>query len=316
MSEGGYSRLECILALVLRPFEAVVQNLVPREAYILNHWVELFLVATVFTLLIIVFMKYFGFLSRLRTINRRMLANAYEVLLFRRHPWTVILAELKLIWENMKLLAFLTPTLLFSGALFVLMSQNLLQRYTYIPAKVGEHIVIRAELPNNTSDEVSEYKFAGQGDMLEITAQVVSKAARTVWAGLRSSRPGLFHLRREDGSETGVVLNVGILDRPSLARQRVSGMDVEIGYPRRKWWAMKHGWIIWFSIVCLGVSLPLARLLKFQRTSRTGLETCESVFNEAVPDHPRTKTSQRGAHVERCQMAGQCPKSAVTERSS
>ena len=69
---------------------------------------------------LIMIIKYTGFRKHLTSSRRAMVAAAYEILLYRRRPFVVISAELRLIWHNLRFLLFLLPSLLVAGAFFAM----------------------------------------------------------------------------------------------------------------------------------------------------------------------------------------------------
>lgn len=229
--------------------------------YLFNPWIEMVLVAAVFMLLLLVFTKYAGFCSRLGNARREMLAAAYEILLYRRRPRTVLIGELKLICANLKFLAWLTPSLVFAGVLFAGMYNTLSNRYGYAPAAIGKDIVVKTKHASGEKQELSSCRIDKNKNDLAISARVTVPSVGATWTRVAPLRAGLLalDLGRENAT---AALNVESSHLPAMPRQYDNGLEIWIGYPRRKWWGSAHGWLVYFLVASTAVAVPLARRLK------------------------------------------------------
>jgi hypothetical protein len=59
-----------------------------------------------------------------------------------------------------------------------------------------------------------------------------------------------------------VFLNVAMPKAPAMARQSIEGGEVEIAYPRRRFLGTQHGWLVYFSGVCVLSSMVIGRWMR------------------------------------------------------
>ena len=229
--------------------------------YVGNVYIELILVACLFTLVQLVLIRHVGFPNRLRNVRRSMVAAAYGMLLYRRRPKAIVVGELRLVWNSLKFLVFLLPSLALGGLLFAGLWHTLSGRYGHGPLRIGEEAVVRAEGLSDSARELSDCDVVANGQDLEVTARVRAPAVRTVWTRVRPRRAGLFQVEMGQSGAEPFVLNVAMWESPVAPRQTVDGVAVSISYPTRRWWGSSHGWLVCFLVVCLVAAWPLGRLL-------------------------------------------------------
>jgi hypothetical protein len=230
------------------------------ERYLLCPAVELALIATLFMVAVLVFMRHFGLCGMLREARRQMLADVYQLLLYRRCLRLLVRSELRLAWGNIRYLVLLGPTLLFGGVLFGAMYNAMADRYGCMPLRVGQDVVIRSRCLSGTASDLAQADVHADERLLPITAQVHSQAAGTVWTRLRCMRAGVWPVALGPDGGHWASVNVQVFDRPPRPWQYVGDVEVHIAYPRAKWWGMAHGWLIYFLLICLVVARPVLLL--------------------------------------------------------
>ena len=236
----------------------------PPTGYFLGRWGELAVAGGVFAVVLLLLVRCFGLGPRLQRLRKAMVASAYEVLLYRRHPRQVLRAEGRLIWTNLKAFVVLAPIVLCGGILFAFMAGTLANRYQCAPGTVGEDIVIHSRLEKGDAVKANEDIICEPEDGLALTASVRNRATRRAWIRLRASRPGTFTLAGVAGTFGGPVLNIGRPEFPAQPRQRTSGVSYHIGYPPRKWPGGPKGWMLCFFGMSLVLAWPLARVLRIR----------------------------------------------------
>lgn len=235
------------------------------EWYVGNRYFELGVIASVFTLVQLALIRYLGAHKRMRQARKDLAVAAYSMLLYWRQPRAIISSELRLLWANLRLLVLLAPPLVIGGVIFAGMWDTLSDRYGRGPAEVGTDIVMHVR-PLSDSERLPEKgEIAAGAPGIGVTACVRVPEAGAVWARLSPGKEGVFHLSIVSGSPRRVLLNVACADAPVLPRQRVGGYEVGIGYPKRAWWGMARGWLVYFALVCLAAAAPLSRLLNRRR---------------------------------------------------
>jgi len=230
--------------------------------YVGNRTIELAVVACVFTLVQLVLIKHVGFQGRLRSIRRSMVASAYGMLLYWRRPRAIVVGELRLVGNSLTFLVFLLPSLVVGGLLFAGMWNTLSERYDRGPLEVGEEAVVRTSVSSDSERALTDCDTSGDARDLEITARVRAPAVRTVWTRVKPKRAGLLRLDVGQDRPVRCLLNVATWEAPVAPRRTTGGVEVNIGYPRRRWWGLRHGWLITFLVACVGAAWPLGRLLK------------------------------------------------------
>jgi hypothetical protein len=208
------------------------------------------------------FLKLTGLGRRLGRVRRRMLAAAYEVLLYRHRPRAVIAAEGRLLASTAKYLLWLAPSLALGGAGFAAMYQTCSDRYGRGPARVGEPLVVRSRPADGSRRDLAECRLFSDDADLPLTAAAQVASLRTVWARFTPKRPGIFALRTGPGSAGRVLVNVESPKAPALRWQYVDGLEVHVQYPLRKWWGLDRGWMVFFLVACAVAAVPLGRWLR------------------------------------------------------
>ncbi len=240
----------------MQPIDRLITRALP-QVYLANRWVELAFAAAFFTLLILLFIKLTRLLPRVRSARQQMIAAAYEIYLYRNRPRMVLRAQWRCIWNNLKLLLYLSPALVFGGVLFALFYGVLSDRYGYGPAGVGANVVIRARAVGEVPDAPLLVEPAS--DNVLLTGHVHVASIATTWSRLRASSAGIHPLRV--GGHEALRLNVATPGRPAIPRQFARRIDLHVDYPIRKWWGLETGWMLYFLVICLIASIPLGRRL-------------------------------------------------------
>ncbi|MCY2951096.1 MAG: hypothetical protein NTU53_03855 [Planctomycetota bacterium] len=221
------------------------------DRYLLSATIELALIAILFTLILFLFMRYFGLCSLLRQTRRQMLAQVYQLLVYRRCLRLLIRSELNLILANLKYLLILIPTLLFGSLLFAAIYNALLDRYGRAPLPINQDFVIRTRPSTITSTD---------GRNLLISARVRSASTNTVWTRLRAPTPGVFPLQLGPDRLHLASINIQTPSRPTRPWQYTNGLEIHIPYPTARWFGLPHGHLLYFLLICLLASPPIARL--------------------------------------------------------
>jgi hypothetical protein len=229
--------------------------------YLGNRYVELALVACVFTLVQVVVIRYAGFQARLRRARGNMVVAAYHMLLYWRRPRAIVSGEMGLLWNGLKFFVLLLPSLAIGGLLFAGMWSTLSGRYGHGPLSPKEEAVVRASVSSDSGRTLTDCDVSAGGQDLEVTAKVRIPAVRTVWTRVKPGRAGLFCLDLGRDHPRRLVLNVATRGKPVMLRQTVNGVEVTISYPVRRWWGLKHGWLVYFLAACFVAAPPLGRLL-------------------------------------------------------
>jgi len=228
------------------------------DRYLLADWFELALIATLFMLLLFLFMRRFGLCSRLRNTRRHMLADVYQLYLYRRSVRLVIRGEFSLICRNLQYILLLTPTLLAGSFLFAILYNPLTDRYASAPLPPNHDFVIRLHALSNEAWNPALAALPNTTDLFT-TARVRAPSIKTIFARLRASRPGLFPL-----AHTNATVNIQSPHRPTRPWQYSQGLEIHIPYPPARWWGLTHGWLLYFLLICLITCFPLARLIKLE----------------------------------------------------
>ena len=234
----------------------------PPTGYFLGRWGELAVAGGFFSIVLLLLVRGLGLGRRLQRLRKAMVASAYEVLLCRRHPRHVLLAEGKLIWTNFKTFVVLAPIVLCGGILFASMAGTLANRYQCASGTVGEDVVIHSQLEKDDAVKAGEHPTPGPDDGLAVTAFVRNRVTQKAWIRLTASRAGTFTLNGPAGSSGGPVLNIGRPEFPAQPRQRSLGVSYHIGYPLRKWPGGQKGWMLCFFGMSLVLAWPLSRVLR------------------------------------------------------
>lgn len=239
-------------------------------AYLGNVWIELTVVAVVYTLLLLLFIRISRLGPHSHRVRRQMAAEAIGLLLYYRSPRAVMRHEARLIRANVRWLAYWLPALIAGGLLFALLWPALTDRYDYLPAPVGQAIVLRARLiaPERSGLDgdldLDQMDVRGPTGAVQITARVRSAATGTVWTRLVPTQPGLLDLRLGAPGTPPVQLNAMQTGRPALPWHYRDGVELRIDYPRRTWWGLPHGWLVFLLAVCLATTALLARRLNVE----------------------------------------------------
>ena len=224
--------------------------------YLVNRWVELAVVAVLFTLALLLFTKWTRLLPRVRRARQQMVAAAYEILLYRRSPRMVLRAQCRCIWNNLKLLYYLSPGLLFGALLFALSYNVLSDRYGYAPAPVGSPIVVSARL--SAAQPQERLDVQPQSEQVRVSGHVHVASISTTWTRLQASSAGMY-LLRVGNERAAAKLNVDLPNRAAVPSQCLNKVVLHIGYAPRNWWGMEDGWVIYFLVVCVIAGIPIAR---------------------------------------------------------
>ncbi len=232
------------------------------HCYLGNRWMELTIVAAAFMVVMVVFIRYVGFCSQLQAIYRNAVAAIYEMLLYHRSAFVVATAECKLAWNSLKFLLLLSPSLILGGIVFVGMFNTASNRYSYGPIAVGQDVVVRTEPVDGAVGKLADCKIVTDESDLEITAKVRSASRQIIWTRLKPKRAGMLNFKTGPNGSSQVLLNVESFNRPAPAWQYIDGIKVNINYPHLKWRGLRHGWLMYFLLMCAVTGIPLMRWLK------------------------------------------------------
>jgi hypothetical protein len=233
-------------------------------AYLGNIWVELTLVALVYTLLLVLLIRVSRLGPRIQRARRQVVAEAYGLLLYFRSPRTVLRTEARLIGGQLRWLGYWLPALLVGGLLFALLWPALTDRYDYRGAPVGQSIVLRERLTAPEGAALLAAEVHDPAGAVQVTARVRAPVAGTVWSRMTVHRGGLFQLRLGDADLPPVPLNVMAPGRPALPWHYRDGVELHIDYPPRSWWGLPHGWLVYFLSVSTVSAVVLGRRLKVE----------------------------------------------------
>ncbi len=239
------------------------QRVLP-DCYVINRWVDLGFATFIFTMAAIVTIKHVGFQKRFRSARRAMIAAGYEILLYRRAPLAVIGAEVKLVWNNIKCLLFLAPSLVTIGLLYMLISGSLSNRYDYAPFGENEDIVISTTRADPSQASVRNPILVSKNPELEITARVRNDYFRKTWTRLRANHAGVFKLVGQTTGNSCPTIVVGQQGAISRADQFINGVHYHVDYPTEQWCGRKRGWMFFFFGGSLIGAFPLMRLLRIR----------------------------------------------------
>jgi hypothetical protein len=232
------------------------------QVYVGGWWADMAVVACAYTLLLLAFVRVAGFPARVRRARREMVAHAYGILLYRRSFRMVVRFEARLVWANLKLLAFLAPTLLFGGLLFAGAAETLSDRYAATPLPAGTEFVVRVHSTGDLTRGLAEGDVHADPSGFEQTGRVRSAAHRTVWTRLRALRSGIVPLLTSPDAVAGTTVNIGSNTAPVHRWQYAGGLEIYVNYPApRGWWA-ENGWLAPFFVFCAVGSVPAARALR------------------------------------------------------
>ncbi len=234
------------------------------SCYVINRWVDLGIATFIFTMAAIVAIKYIGFRKRFCSAKRAMIAAGYEILLYRRAPLAVIGAEVKLVWNNIKCLLFLAPSLGTIGLLYVLISGSLSNRYDYAPFGENEDIVISTTHADPSQAGVRNPMLVSKNPELEITARVRNDYFRKTWTRLRANQAGVFELMGQTTGNSGPTIVVGRQGAIPRADQFINGVHYHVDYPTEQWCGRKRGWMFFFFGGSLIGTFPLMQLLRIR----------------------------------------------------
>ncbi len=233
--------------------------------FFINRWVELAIVSALLTLLILIFLRFLGFCSRLRAARRTLLGLSHQMLLYRRHPRVVLRTQGKILWGNLWYLVLLIPLGLFSTLLIGLAYPTLQNRYGHGPATVGQDIVVRATASNGAAQDVPTFGLVDKTPGLSIAAQVRVPASGSLWARLLPQKAGEYRVGGElDGQPWRGWLNVGEVGKPSMPYRIAHGIDLYVDYPPGRWWGLTYGWIVFALGWGLLISWPIGRWLRIR----------------------------------------------------
>lgn len=242
---------------------ATIQSITPNR-YLVNRWVELAVVTGIFTVIVIMIIKNTGFRKHLTSSRRAMVAAAYEILLYRRRPFVVIFAELRLVWHNLRFLLFLLPSLLVTGAVFVMISGFLTNRFNYAPAAAYSDIVISSTPQNQAKLQIEDCIVTTGASGLKPTARVSNPNTSKTWLRLYATKPGVYRLQQGSQKTRGPVVVIGEPLVAAQSDQFIGGVHHKVFYPTAKWIGIEKGWMFLFLVGSLLLAIPTMRLLKFR----------------------------------------------------
>lgn len=234
--------------------------------YLIAPWFEMLLLATAFMLGVLGFMRVAGFPGRCRTARRHMVAAACELWLNRSSPGQILKSEIRLILANLRLLVWLTPSIVFGSILFACLYSTLEERFGHAPILPGSEFVVRVEAAAGGAAVVDLPELLVQPELTPVTAQVRPEGAGIEWFRLEARKRGQAELTFAPTGEQAQVaspmharVNVGMDALPSAPRQRAGDWLVRIDYPASCWFGHTWGWLACFLVLCLATAVPLAK---------------------------------------------------------
>ena len=229
------------------------------EHFLISRSCELAVFAAAFTLIVLLFMKRFGFVAQLRALRRQMQQHLYAVILYHRSPRAVLWNELMLGWCNIKLILWLTPTLVFGGVIFACLFDVLIDRYATAPLPINRPLVLQSQISTASDWKVQEVELRSSNPHLAVEAVARIPDSRSVWTRLRADDAGMYAV--QVGSAGMAIINVARPDQPSHPIQSFNGLEVRVEYPPNLWWGWRHGWLFFFFAWCILTGIPTSRLL-------------------------------------------------------
>jgi len=253
--------LESYRAVCLRGIDWILP-----EWYLVDKHVDLCLTAAAYALVILAAAKLSMLGGPIGRRRRAVIAAAYRIILYRRSPLALALAECRLIRQSCLLILVTAPLLLLGAGAFYSIKDALQSRYGYAPAGVGEGIVIHGQLPVEWPGEDGTAKFlAGAQDAgMRIEARVSSPVTRQAWAKLAGDRPGIYRLSADSKAGDGPAVNVARSAWPARAVQYAGGLRYQVCYRPLKWFGRRNGWIWCFLGAAAALCWPLAKLIRLR----------------------------------------------------
>jgi hypothetical protein len=241
----------------------MIQELPGRFApdrYLINQWVDIAVAATLFTALVLPLLKLGGCWRGVRGARRRMTADLYQLLLYRRSARAVLSAELRLVAHNAMLAAFLAPTAAGAAALYGAVGGALHDRYAYGPVRVGETFVARvvSGAPRNAS--LPSFGGAPATGKFVVSARVGVPSRRTVWLRAAGREAGVHDFYLPPGGPVVARINVQDPRAPALPQYKSGEFQVVISYPRFRDWTLPGGWRACFLLCSLLAGAVVAPL--------------------------------------------------------
>lgn len=247
----------------LKICDMTIQSMMPNE-YLVNRWVELIVITVLFTVVVIMIMKYTGLRKHLTSSRRAMVATAYEILLYRHRPFVVIFAELRLLWHNLRFLLFLLPSLLLAGAVFVIILGTLRNRFDYAPATACGDIVISSTPLNPAKLQIKDCVVTTAASGLNTTVRVSNPNIPKTWLRFNATKPGFYRLQQGSEKKNGPIVVIGESLAPAQSDQFIGGVHHKIFYPTAKWLGIEEGWMPIFIAGSLVLTIPIMRVLKLR----------------------------------------------------
>ena len=243
--------------MVVGPLLSYIVHASSRAApdrFLVNRWIELAVVACVFSAIAMAMIKMLGLSARLRHHRHGLLAAAYEMFLYRRSPRAVLHAEARLIWHNVLFILWLAPALVFGGGLFAITYDVMEGRYGRAPISAEKEFVVQTT--SLRDDRGLSEAIINQADFV-VTADVRVPALGMSWTRLLPARRGILRLNF-DGRAAWI--NVASPERPTHAAQYPGDIEVRVFYPPRH----PNYWIWGFVILSVALSWPLARIINVE----------------------------------------------------
>lgn len=232
------------------------------EHYLIAPWFEMLLLAGVFMLAVLGFMRIAGYTGRCRAARRHMAAAAGELWLNRSSPGQILKSEGRMILANLRLLAWLTPSIVFGSIVFACLYGTLEERFGHAPLLAGNEFVLRVEPANANPAAIELPDLLVQPEAVCVTARVCPEGAGVEWFRLKANKPGQAELTFAPiGAQEPVTARVNVEQdaQPSAPRQRAGDWLVHIDYPGSRWLGHTWGWLACFLVLCLAMAAPLAK---------------------------------------------------------
>jgi hypothetical protein len=236
-----------------------VSDMLPAH-YIISRWVEIPILAALFTFLCLRVLKLTRLETPCRTARNQMLSAAYAILLYRRSPKSVVRHQLAMILSNVKMLICLAPMLIVCGAVFAVFWRPLSERYQCRPLGVGQEFLVRVTALNSARP-MRDFDLVADAASFDLNGRARVGSQHTSWTRLQPKRAGTFAVAfAGDMPNIDLLLNIAkpeCICRPFKLSREAS---VAVFYPRHPSLGPCEGWLVYFLACTVICWTPLAKI--------------------------------------------------------